>query len=311
MMPRPKAKVARVSAVKVHLKFLGITDKTRANYKTAVSRFFSYVKHCLERPPQTPQELRHAAAEFVNFLYQDDRPLYWAGDFLSGFKRFHPSQKLMLDEASGYYKNWSNSVVRSKALPFPVEFVQVMAAVAVTEGNFELATLCLLAFAGLFRLGELFNLRLRMIDVVSDNFCIITLLSSKTTGPVAISIKDATIISILKARVAKGRPTELLYAGSYRCISIFLRRVAFLLEIDGERFTGHGFRRGGATHLFRLVGNYDRVQSAGRWGCAKTCRSYVDEALADRALLSLTEGGRRFLQQGVSKYPEIVAKLLK
>ena len=90
-------------------------------------------------------------------------------------------------------------MVRAKALPFPIEFVQLMLAVAVTEGNFELATLCLVAFAGLFRLGELFNLRLKMIDVVSEIFCIITLLSSKTTGCVAISIRDPTVISVLKA----------------------------------------------------------------------------------------------------------------
>ena len=310
-MPRPKAKITKASAGKVHLKYLGITPKTRSNYNTAMRRFYLFVQHCLDRPPEDEQELRTAAAEFINFLYQNDRPLYWAGDFLSGFKRFQPGQKSALDEASVYYRNWSNSIVRARAQPYPVEFVQLMAVVAVTEGNFELATLCLTAFAGLFRLGELFLLRLRMIDIVSESFCIITLLSSKTSGPVAISIKDATIIRILKVRVAKGKPNDFLYAGSYREVSIFLRRIAFLLEISGERFTGHGFRRGGATHLFRLCGNYDRVQHAGRWACQKTCRTYVDEALADRAVLSLGDSGRRFLQQGIAKYDDAIVKLCR
>ena len=312
MMPRKKNKVARPkkSVAKVHLKYLGISDTTKKNYKIGLRRFFYWVKFCLVKPPRSQGELRYACAEFVNFLYQDDRPMSWAKDFLSGWKRFYSSQKGVLDEANKYYNNWSNSVVRAKATPFPVEFVQVMAAVAVTEKSYQLALLCLLAFTGLFRLGELFNLRLKMIDIVNDSFTIITLLSSKTTGPIAIAIKDVTIISILKARVAKGRPEDLLYSGSYRTVSIFLRRVAFLLQVDGERFTGHGFRRGGATHLFRLTGNYDRVQAAGRWACAKTCRSYIDEALADRSLLALTPDGRRFLQQAVGMYADIIKQLL-
>ena len=107
-----------------------------------------------------------------------------------------------------------SSLVKAKALPFSVEFIQLMVAVAVTEGNFELATLCLVAFAGLFKLGELFNLRLKMIDIVNEQICIITLLSSKTSRPVAIFLRNTTVISVLKARVARGSPIDLLFSGS-------------------------------------------------------------------------------------------------
>ena len=309
-MPRPKKTPAKPTAAKVHLKMLGTTTGTQEQYKTAVKRFFMYVQHVLERPPADPHELRFAAAEFVNFLYQDDRPLYWAADFLSGFKRYYASSKYALDEAQLYYRNWATSIVRQKACPFPLEFIQVMIAVAVSEGSFELATLCLLAYVGLFRLGELFGLRLGQIDVVNDQFCLITLYSSKTTGPVAISIRDVTIINVLKKRLAVGRPEHLLYAGSYRTVSLFLRKIAFLLGVPGDRFTGHGFRRGGATHLFRLTSSYDQVQSVGRWACAKTCRSYVDEALSDRQLLSVTGEFKVFMQQAVAGYPDFMRRLM-
>ena len=131
------------------------------------------MKYVLEKPPSSPQELRFVAVEFVNCLYQDDRPLFWEADF-SGFKRFHSSNKHCLDEASQYYRNWSASITRMKAVPYPLEFIQVMVVVAVTEGEFHLVVFCLLAYAGLFRLGELFNLRLRQGDIVSDGFCIVT-----------------------------------------------------------------------------------------------------------------------------------------
>ena len=234
-----------------------------------------YVKYVLERPPADPAELRFAAAEFVNFLYQDDRPLYWAADFLSGFKRYYASHKHALDEASQYYRNWSTSIVRVKACPFPLEFIQVMIAVAVIEGDPQLATLCLLAFVGLFRLGELFNLRLQQIDVVNDQFCLVTLFTSKTTGPVAISLRDATLIRILKKRLAVGRPEHLLYTGSYRAVSVFLRKIAFLLGVLGDRFTGHGFRRGARP-----------ISSASRPITTKFSRS-DDGRVAKRAELTL------------------------
>ena len=292
------------------MKMLGTTLSTQIRYKTAIRRFFLYVKHILERPPETPGELGFAAAEFVNFLYQDDRPLYWAADFLSGFKRYYPTKKHCIEEASQYYRNWSSSITRMKACPFPIEFIQVMVSVAVTENNYELATLCLLAFVGLFRLGELFNLRLKQMDIVNDNFCVVTLFVSKTTGPVAISIKDATLIRVLRKRIAEGGRDDLLYSGTYRAVGIFLRRIAFLLGVPGDRFTGHGFRRGGATHLFRLTSSYDQVQSTGRWACSRTCRSYVDEGLADRQLLSVTGQFRTFLQQAVAKYPDCMRRLM-
>ena len=197
-----------------------------------------------------------------------------------------------------------------QAVPCPLEFIQVMVAVAVTEKDFNLAIFCLLAYVGLFRLGELFNLRLRQIEIISDEFCIVTLLSAKTSGPIAITVRDVTVIKVLRKRLASGHLGDLLYSGSYRYVSIFLRRVAFLLNVPGDRFTGHGFRRGGATHLFRLTSSYDQVQSTGRWACSKTCRAYVDEALAERSLLSVTGSYRVFLQQAVVRYPEFMRQLM-
>ena len=65
--------------------------------------------------------------------------------------------------------------------------------------------------------------------------------------------------------------------------------------MSGDRFTGHGFRRGGATHAFRSSGSLDRVQMLGRWACARTCKSYIDEALSERADLALSATGKEFV----------------
>ena len=112
-----------------------------------------------------------AAAEFVNFLYQDDRPLSWAGCFLSGFKAFYSESRDYLDLAKVYYSNRSNSVVQLKAFPFPIEFVQTMVSVAVVEGNPGLAILVLLAYVGLSRLGFVWFGFVLLVGLVWVGWC--------------------------------------------------------------------------------------------------------------------------------------------
>ena len=171
--------------------------------------------------------------------------------------------------------------------------------------------LFLLAFVGLFRLGELIGLKLRHIDVVSNCFCLVTLQSTKTNASaVTVIVRDATLIRILAARLSKGKPSDRLCNGNYRDISLWLRKFAYLLSVPGDRFIGHGFRRGGATHMFRTTGSLDRTQMLGRWACAKTCRQYIDDALAERSMLELPPQGKEFITKALRLYPSAMNRLV-
>ena len=164
---------------KLHPKYLGITQRTRNDYKTALNRFFAFVDFRFVKKPTSPEALRFAAAEFVNFLYQDDRPIAWAGNFLSAMKRFHPSTADALDLARQYHTNWSRSIKRVRAFPYTVEMVQAMAVVLVHDRQPFMAIAVLLAVIGLLRLGEILTLRLRDFDFVAPDFCIVTLLQTE------------------------------------------------------------------------------------------------------------------------------------
>ena len=73
-----------------HLKYVGIRQVKLNRYKAAVIRFFDFVT-ILDNPhPRTVAELEYATSEFVNLLYQEDRPLSWASTFLSGMWRLCP-----------------------------------------------------------------------------------------------------------------------------------------------------------------------------------------------------------------------------
>ena len=96
---------------------------------------------------------------------------------------------------------------------------------------------------------------------------------------------------------------------SYKALSIWLKEFACMLNVPADRFTGHGFRRGGATHYFEVWGAYDRVQALGRWAEAKTCMSYIDEAVAEKVMLTLGPRGRRVLRDGVEAFPDAMTRL--
>ena len=303
---RPKP----VTTAKEHIKFIKIGLITRGRYLAAIRNFSQFLRYTYPKRPRSIRRLRAAAGEYINFLYQDDRPLYWAGNFLSGMKKFHPETLPALSTAQVYYRDWSKSIIRTKAFPYTLDMVLGMSSVLVSEGKPRFAALVLLAFCGLFRLGELISLRMHMIDVVSKSFCLVTLPDSKArTGPVSVIIRDETLIKVLSRLVASSPPEQRFFPGTYRDISLWLRKFAFFLKMPGDRFTGHGFRRGGAAHAFRTTGSLDRVQVLGRWACARTCKSYIDEALSERADLALPVASREFLNRAIAAFPEAMRQV--
>ena len=91
-----------------------------------------------------------------------------------------------------------------------------------------MAVVVLLAFIGVFRLGEILALRLQDFDFVAPGFCIVTLLQTKArNGHVSVIVRDASLIMLFKAICRPGSPQRLLAPNKYRDFSIFLRKFSF------------------------------------------------------------------------------------
>jgi integrase len=310
MVRKPRTQSTQV---RQHLKYVGLKAVTLARYKTAVSRYFEWLRLSENPRPRTYAEVEHATAEFINFLYQDERPLSWASTFLSGFRRLCPTLRSCLTTAALYTRNWSDSVERVKAFPYSVHMLQAMATLLWLEKKPHYAVLVLTAFSGLFRLGELFKLKVKFVEIAAPNFCIVSLTHTKAKrGTECVVIRDETVIRLLQWCIKGRGPEELIFKKcSYRVLGNWLRKFAAWLEVAGDRFTGHGFRRGGATHFFKLYRAYDRVQQLGRWADARVARSYIDSAIADRLLLVLSTKGAQVLQDGIAGFPLAMSQLLK
>ena len=101
-----------------HLRFLGITAKTRRSYEQAVQAFFVYLRALRGRLPKSMVELDEELSEYINHLYQEGDNVTQAGWTVSGLKRFLPRCKPHLQTAqlrcSGYFNSTSSARPRHR-----------------------------------------------------------------------------------------------------------------------------------------------------------------------------------------------------
>ena len=90
----------------------------------------------------------------------------------------------------------------------------------------------------------------------------------------------AMLLSVLQSQRAKG---DRVFPGKAPLFRRQLDSLVQALRLENELITPHSMRRGGATDHFRLHGNLHATTVMGRWQSVKTCRLYIDQAIADRA----------------------------
>jgi hypothetical protein len=78
----------RVKVLRGHVKYEGVTQRTLQRYRRQVLRFFDYLDIYTVDWPCSPDEFDHVTGEYINHLYQEMDPYGYAGDFLSGIRRF-------------------------------------------------------------------------------------------------------------------------------------------------------------------------------------------------------------------------------
>ena len=114
-------------------------------------------------------------------------------------------------------KNWDKVLVRERAFPNTADMVKAMSTLCFLEGNAHLAVLPVVAFAGLFRIGELFKLQVRYVEMLADDFCLIALLWTKSRrGTETVAIHARSAVLLLRALTTNRRPKEWLFKCTHK-----------------------------------------------------------------------------------------------
>ena len=112
-------------------------------------RFFDYLDTYAIDWPSSPDDFDHVTGEYINHLYQEMDPYGYAGDFLSGIRRFLPRWRSHTHAATQYFRNWRRTLSFRQALPLPADVILGIAGVALAENRPRIAVAFLGGFVGL------------------------------------------------------------------------------------------------------------------------------------------------------------------
>ena len=211
-----------------------------------------------------------SAAEFVNALWQSGESHGYAGDFVSGLSRFLPIARNNIPTTRLFYRNWTTTITRKRALPATVDLVMGWAGISLVMERVDLMALFLLGFFCLLRTEELLKLTVSQIVFAQDGQqMLVRLPQTKTTGrrnaPESVLCQDWLVCTAV-AMATKGLLScERLHRRPAREFGDELKAVARRVGLVHTRLTPYTFRRGGATWWFRATGSFDKVAVRGRW----------------------------------------------
>jgi integrase len=237
--------------------------------------------------PATLDDLDIHVSSFGEAAWEEGETRALFANLISGIRYFEESLKNSLFASKRLLTAWDRNewTVRSFPLTFPM--VKALAGVAVSRGWLDVAVALLVGFAGLLRVLEL--LSVRRCDIkggLSATAVVIELPNTKTSSRKSVrerAIIEEPLAALLLLLLADElAPDQFVFRGlSPKILRSRLPVLAAKLGLQDLFITPHSLRRGAATHYFRETGSFDFVADRGRWESIRTCRKYIDAAIAE------------------------------
>ena len=273
---------------KQHIKYEGLQPMTILRYRRQIRCFFTYLTDNDMDTPNDLDDLDETVGEYINHLYQDDYPINYGNDLVSGLKRFFPKCKRHLETSTTYMRSWNKTVGRRRALPLPSDLLMAMAMLALLRGKKRTALALLAGFCTLLRTGEILGLSKDTMAVHGKGTLLSISLPESKSGHRRGELEHVLIYDPMIIRLAQNVLGELgegesLLCMSYRDFATTLRELAACFGCTDPTLTPYCIRRGGATWHFTKYQCYDTTQELGRWTSAKTAKQYINQATSELA----------------------------
>ena len=299
IMPRDKYRRSRRLRLvpKQHIKYEGLRPMTITRYRRQINCFFEYLSDNDLDLPVDFDDLDETVGEFINHLYQDDYPINYGNDLLSGLKRFFPKCRRHLETSSTYMRSWNKTVGRRRALPLPSELLIAMAMLALLRNKRRTALALLVGFSALLRTGEVLSLCKSTMAVHGKGTLLSISLPDSKSGHrrgelEQVLIHDPLIIRLAENVLEDMAQNDNLLDMSYREFARTITELAACFGCTDPTLTPYCLRRGGATWHFTKYQCYDTTQELGRWTSAKTAKQYINQATSEIAGVHLPKWGK-------------------
>ena len=311
MPVRSKFKRPTRATKKKHISEISVSQKTVLRYRSGIQLFYKWRKSEGLAPSSSFSELDVQLGEYINFLYQNDMPLYRGGDVLSGFKKFYPRGRRLLEISTAWYYSWVKISKRTQAMPLHPDVAKAFISYNLLKKEKEFALSLLVGFLCLLRGGEILSLNLCDCQFREANY--MKLILRDTKGAKLKKIPFETVIlrdplAIQSIMYQKSMGVARLFNGTPGRFYALYREAVQYFHLRHERPTPHGIRRGGASWHFNLKGSFDATIEHGRWSSVKSARIYINEAAAEDTIHLLSPLGKQRVKDGVSIYRKLLCK---
>ena len=242
-------------------------------------------------------------ATFVEQLWQEGDPRYWAEDTLSGFTKFIPSMRGNLRLSWALVTAWQRNEPPQRCAPLSLDILLAMVGRCVQLQWHRMGLLLLIGFFCLLRTAEMYKLR------VSDLECdkrlsngVLTLRESKSGTRFnfveSVTINDASLICLFRALTLHLSPGELIFPEGANCFRKRFDQLVMHIGLPSSLlYKPYSIRRGAATADFLMHGHLSRTCVRGRWANEKTCRIYINEATTSLSALRFSASTTAKVQQ--------------
>ena len=281
------------------LQSLVVAKATHTRYLDAVSRFLSFLQSFGYSYPRSLPALDSRVCEYIQMLWEDGESKSFASDCLSGLGHFVPMCKRHLVGSWRLHGSWTRAELPARALPFVPYMIYALAQRAFDFGWEDLAILVLLGFDRYARSGELFNAKKG--DFVFNSPLTravwslpLTKSGQRVGAQESLIIEDSWLVTALSNYLRVKNPGDFLRNVSPGLMRTRLKELLKDLAFP-EGFQWYSLRRGGATHAFRSTNDLSHVCFVGHWGCLKTARIYLTDALAQLTEIQLEPAVRNRL----------------
>ena len=299
--PRKRQVISREDRFKTKraigpLHALLLTSNMKKRYEAALVRYFAFEKQHVLPAPIDNVDLDSQVAAYVEQLWQEGDPRYWAEDTLSGFTKLIPSLRGGFRLSWSLVTAWQRNEPPQRCAPLSSDILLAMVGRAIQRGWHRMSVLLVIGFHCLLRTAEMYNLKVADFEFdASGRRGVLTLAESKSGTRYniteSVTITDAGAIRLVKAVISGLERGELLYPdGPYHFRRCFDELVVDLLLPNSLLYKPYSIRRGAATADFLKHGLMSKTCVRGRWSNEKSCRIYVNEAAT--ALSSIRCGQR-------------------
>jgi integrase len=291
----------------VNLRRAQLKNKTNQAYDRAKLHFFRYLRlqhnrmSVLAFKALPVFEQDSVLADFVQHSYAQ-----WRGKFrqtvvnaVYAMVRDQPQLRRNIKSTLACLAGWTKLRPSRQHSPIPRDMAVAIATTLVAMGKVKMALAVMTSFEGLLRAQEVLSLRGVHVfppDLRYPGMHLSLLIIGAKTGRLQyVTIQDPEVARLLQM-TAPSSTMGLLFPFSYSTYLKYFKKAVAILGLPA-RFTPHGLRSGGATHLRLYQGaSLEEVRFRGRWASLKSVDAYQRSSAV--LMMLLQQSFRRVLTLG-------------